>query len=344
MPGGGEKTEKATPRRRQKAREKGQVAKSRELTGGVVTLSIVIYLYWAGPVFVERIGGSASRFFALQYGSDPFTVLRSAELEMFYLLFPLLATAMITAIVCELAQVGFLFKSLDVNFAKLDPMKGIGRLFSSKSISEFFKSLIKFAAGVLLVYLVINSNLHDYPQLMTKDFNQIMAQVGYYVIWALIYGLIYIMIVAIISYLMNIWTHEKSLKMSKQEIKEEVKETEGDPKIKSRIRKVQREMSRKRMMSEVPKATVVITNPTHIAVALLYKDKVTPAPKLIAKGEGYVAQKIKEIAKAHNIPIVEDKALARLLIDVKLNGYIPSELYKAVAKVLAYIYKLKRLV
>jgi flagellar biosynthetic protein FlhB len=148
-------------------------------------------------------------------------------------------------------------------------------------------------------------------------------------------------VLALIDYLYERWKFERSLRMTKEEIREESRESEGDPLIKAKIRSMQRDMARRRMMEAVPKATVVITNPTHIAVALLYKKDQTSAPKVIAKGKGYVAERIREIARKHGVPLVEDKPLARALFKVKLDSFIPEDLYRAVAKILAYIYKLK---
>jgi flagellar biosynthetic protein FlhB len=158
---------------------------------------------------------------------------------------------------------------------------------------------------------------------------------------AILISFLYFSVVAIFSAILEKWQHEKSMRMTKQEIKQEHKETDGDPMIKSRIKSIQREMARKRMMQEVPDATVVITNPQHLAVAIKYEDSNMHAPKIVAKGAGVIAAKIKEIAKEHNVPVVEDKPIARALFKLELNTFIPEELYVAVAKILAYIYKLK---
>jgi flagellar biosynthetic protein FlhB len=172
------------------------------------------------------------------------------------------------------------------------------------------------------------------------EMNSAIKLSGQLIINALVTALLYFMIVAFISYLLERWQYERSLRMTREEVKEEYKEVEGDPRVKSRIRTLQLEAARRRMMQEVPKATVVITNPTHIAVALKYEEKMI-APKITAKGAGIVAEKIKEIAEAHGVPVVEDRPLARALFKHDLDTFIPEELYVAVAKILAYIYKLR---
>ncbi|KJR43157.1 flagellar biosynthesis protein FlhB [Candidatus Magnetoovum chiemensis] len=343
MPGGGEKSEQATPRRRQKAREKGKIAKSREVTSLATMFGIMLVIIMGARYFLDKLAMSTERLLSIDYKGDLFAMIKTAQLSAADVVLPILVAAVAMALVSELAQVGFLFKSLELNFGKVNPLGGIKKLFSLNGILEFLKSLLKFAAGALIIYFMIKVNLHSYPDLMTKEMSQLIPAIAGFLKKALFYGFIYLLIIAIITFILNKYSHERSLKMSKEEIKEEVKESEGDPKIKARIRRIQAELSRKRMMAEVPKATVVITNPTHIAVALKYKERETYAPKLVAKGAGHIAEKIKEIAKKNNIPIVEDKPLARALFQVELNHVIPPELYKAVAKILAYIYKLNNM-
>ncbi len=196
-------------------------------------------------------------------------------------------------------------------------------------------------AGVWIVYYVINKDLKILPTLAAMEFMDILRVGGDLIMNAVVIAFSYYMLIAIIGYFIDKAQHNKSLKMSKQQIRDEHKDVEGDPIIKARIRSIQREAARKRMMQEVPNATVVITNPQHLAVALKYEDKGMHAPKIIAKGAGIIAAKIKEIAKKHGIPVIEEKPIARALFKLELNTYIPEELYVAVAKIIAYIYKIK---
>jgi flagellar biosynthetic protein FlhB len=254
---------------------------------------------------------------------------------------PFFAASSALAICASLIQGGFSIKPFQMEFNKINPLEGIKRIFSKNGLFEFMKSLLKFLLGVYFIYYVIKQVLNDLPLLMTKDINTLANESGHIIMKALIYGLLFLFIISLFSYLIERWRFEQSLKMTPDEVKEELKETEGDPLVKSRIKSIQREMARKRMMQEVPKATVVITNPVHIAVALKYDEKKMSAPKVIAKGKGFIAEKIKDIAKRRGIPIVEDKPLAKALNKIEINDYIPEELYRAIAKILAYIYKLR---
>jgi flagellar biosynthetic protein FlhB len=203
------------------------------------------------------------------------------------------------------------------------------------------KSLLKFAIGGWVIYYIIKKDLKVLPMLSAMEMSELIKVSGKLVMNAIVIAFFLYLTVAFVSYLLERWQFERSLRMTKQEIKEEHKETEGDPLIKSRIRSIQREIARKRMMQEVPNATAVITNPQHLAVAIKYEDKKMHAPKIVAKGAGFIAGKIKEIAAKHGVPIIEDKPLARALFKLELNTYIPEKLYVAVAKILAYIFKLK---
>ncbi len=336
-----EKTERATPRKRQKAREKGQVARSRDLSSMAAMGGIIITLYFAGNNLINNIMNMTGNFLSLHYGREPFALMKTATLETFFLLLPIFAVSITLAICVNLFQGGFVIKPFKVEINKINPLEGIKKIFSKNGLTEFLKSLLKFSIGGYLLYYVIRKDFPVFPALMNMGLNEIATVSANLILKAITYGFLCFFIISIISYFLERWRFEQSLKMTKEEIKEERKETEGNPLLKSRIKTIQRELARKRMMQEVPKATVVITNPTHLAVALKYEDKKMHAPQIIAKGAGFVAEKIKEIAKRKGIPIVEDKPLARMLYKHELNSYIPKDLYKAVAKILAYIYKLK---
>ncbi|KJU87057.1 flagellar biosynthesis protein FlhB [Candidatus Magnetobacterium bavaricum] len=341
MPEQDERSEQATPRRRQRAREKGQTAKSREVTALAGMAGVILVVHFGGNYVFTNMSEMTTRFLTLQYGMDPFTATKIALVNVITLLIPFFIAIMTLALASDVAQVGFFVKPLELNLSKLNPVSGLQRLFSFNGLIDFLKSLLKFVVGGIIFYQVIKHDIYDLPNISRMELLQIASIAVDFLKEALLYGFLYLFIVAAVSYVFEKWRFEKSIKMSKEEIKEEFKETEGDPKIKSRIRSIQREQARKRMMAEVPKATVIITNPTHLAVALRYKEREMAAPKLIAKGSGYIAERIREIAKENGIPVVEDKPLARTLFKLEINTFIPPELYKAVAKILAYIFRLK---
>jgi len=257
---------------------------------------------------------------------------------------PPLAAAFITAILANVVQIGFKIspKSLKPKFSKLNPLKGFGRLFSKQSFMELAKSLFKLALVSTIAYLTIKSEMSQILLLGTMELNSIFIYMLTTFLKIAIRCTLAMIFLAVIDYAFQKWNFEQRLKMTKKEAKDDHKRTEGDPLIKSKIRSIQREMARKRMMEAVPQADVVITNPTHLAVALKYEAASMGAPKLVAKGAGKVAQRIKELAGKYNIPLIENKELARSLYQLaEIDQEIPPNLYPAVAEVLAYIYKLK---
>jgi flagellar biosynthetic protein FlhB len=341
MPEYEQKTEQATPRKRQKAREKGQVARSSEIISLAATAGIIFIFYFAGNTFIRDISVLTSRLLGLGYGRDPIAVMRLASVETFKMLMPFLGLAVSLALVSGAAQGGFLVSPPTLEMETLNPIKGFKRIFSMTGLAQFLKSLFKFSLGGVLFFFLVKKMLVILPFTAAMDVIQIKEVAGNLAAKSVISAFTLFFALAAIDYLYQKWSFERSLRMSKEEIKEEHRETEGDPLVKARIKSLQKEMARRRMMQEVPKATVVITNPTHVAVALRYKKDEMPAPKVIARGAGLVAEKIKETARKHRIPIVEDKPLARALYKLKINSVIPEELYRAVAKILAYIYQLR---
>jgi flagellar biosynthetic protein FlhB len=336
-----EKTEQATPRKREQAKEKGQVARSKDLTSMAVLGGVIMILYFGGENIILELAEITGGILSLRYGSDPGHVANVAILQGGMLLAPIFITAFTLAIVGNVMQGGFVMKPVKLDIDKINPINGIKKLFSTKGLIELIKSLLKVGIGCWIVYFVISKDLHVFPTLSAMDIGGIAQTSGRLLMNAILIALGYFLVVAVVSAIIEKWQSEKDLRMTKQEIKEEHKETEGDPLIKSRIRSIQREAARKRMMQEVEEATVVITNPTHLAIALKYEDKKMHAPKIVAKGAGIIAEKIREIATEHGVPIIEDKPLARSLFKLELNTFIPEELYVAVAKILSYIYKLK---
>ncbi len=336
-----DRTEQATPRRREKAREKGQIARSRELVSMATTAGILFVFYFAGTSFMRNVTGLTGRLLGLRYGRDPLTVMRAASVDMAMILVPFFAAAIVFAVLSNVLQGGVLFKPLSFDLSKLNPLSGMQNLFSISALPGLFKSTFKFILGIVLFYIMAKKALVILPMTSAMELHDIQSVAFGLIGKTVAYAFTTYFVLALLDYLYERWKFGRSLRMTKEEIREEARESEGDPLIKAKIRSMQRDMARRRMMEAVPKATVVITNPTHIAVALLYKKDQTSAPKVIAKGKGYVAEKIREIARKHGVPLMEDKPLARALFKVKLDSFIPEELYRAVAKILAYIYKLK---
>jgi flagellar biosynthesis protein FlhB len=336
-----DRTEQGTQKKRDEAREKGQIVKSQDLVSLAVMTGILFTMYFAGRTFMEHLTRLTGDMLGLRYGRDLFAVLKVAATETFLLLAPFFAIAVLAALLSSVAQAGFVVKPLKLNLEKLNPLSGMKRLFSMEGLMESGKSTLKFIAGGLVFYFVITKVLNLLPQLSAMGLQEIMPESLNLIAQSVLYGFGFFFVVAVLDYFIQRWRFERSIRMSKQEIREEFKDSEGDPIMRSRIRSLQKERARRRMMQEVPKATVVITNPTHLAVALLYERSGTAAPRVIAKGAGIIAANIRDIARKHGVPLVEDKPLARTLYKLELDAPIPAELYKAVAKILAYIYKLR---
>lgn len=336
-----EKTEQATPRKLEKAREKGQVARSKDLTSMASMSGIIMLLYFGGGHLISKLASMTGGVLSMSYGSNPGHVSKVVVVEGFEILAPFFLLTIFLGVLASVAQGGFVKKELKLEFSKLSPLKGIKNLFSMKSLGEFLKSLMKFLVGGWVTYYIVKNNMKILPTLAAMEMGEMLRVSGNMIMNSILLAFGLFMIIAVFSYFIDKTQHHRSLKMTKQEIKEEQKESDGDPMVKSRIRSIQREAARKRMMQEVPNATVVITNPTHLAVAIKYEDKDMSAPRIIAKGAGHLAAKIREIAAEHGVPVVENKPVARALYKQELNSFIPEELYVAVAKILAYIYKLK---
>jgi len=290
---------------------------------------------------MKNITGLTGRLLSLHYGTDPLTVMRSASLETMLILAPFFAAAVLFALFSNVAQGGFLIKPLTFNASKLNPFTGLKNLFSITALPGVIKSIFKFVVGIVLVIIIARKALPVLPTAMAMDLPDIQSLAFSLTSKTVVYTFTTFFLLALADFFYERWKFERSIRMSKVEIREEFRESEGDPHIKAKIKSLRREVARRRMMEAVPKATVVITNPTHIAVAIRYKKNEASAPKVIAKGKGYMAEKIRILARKHGIPIMEDKPLARSLFKVKLDSFIPEELYKAVARILAYIYKLR---
>ena len=345
-----EKTEPATPRRRREAREKGNIARSVEINSAVVLITGIVALKLFGGHLKMHLLGAAqwifSRLTVIEITTDNMQsyVLTGLKL-MGLMLAPIVLMIMVAGVSASLAQGGFVFagEPLIPKFSKISPITGLKRMFSMRSIVELLKGLMKLFIVVIIGYTTIKAEFNTYPYLVDKDVPQIVAFLGQVGFKLMIRAGVVLLIMALFDYAYQKFEYEKKLRMTKQEVKEEFKRTEGDPLIKARIRSIQRERARQRMLSDVPKADVVVTNPIHLAVALKYDSKKMGAPMVVAKGARLVAEKIKEIARVHDVPIVENKTLARLLYrSTEIGAQIPFELYKAVAEILAYVYRLKR--
>ena len=345
-----EKTEPATPKRRQEAREEGRVAKSIELNTAFLILISVIFFYFNADKFATSLKESLVYFFELSSDfkinlDSVFFLFRTSFDIMLKILLPFFIVIVVVSFLINVIQVGFYItpKVLEIKFDKINPINGLKNMFSLRSFGELIKSLLKAGVMTYILWIFIKHNMQDWLNISGQPTNVVFLVLFKSVFTIVIYILIFIIFIAILDYLFQKYTFEKSIMMTKQEVKDEYKQMEGDPKVKQKIRSMQMEMARKRMMEEAKKADVVITNPTHYAVALKYDPNSMTAPKVVAKGINLIAEKIKQIAKENNIPIVEKPELAReLYAKVNIDKEIPEELYQAVAEILAYVYKLKR--
>lgn len=341
MPDFEERTEQATPRRRQKAREKGQIPRSRELMSMAGLCGTLMVFFFGGAQIMESLALVTGRMLDLRYGRDPFSVMYLAAGDVFLIVVPFLIASAVCTFFAGVAQGGVTVVPLRLHPERLNPLQGIRRIVSLPGLAEFLKSLFKFIVGAVLMVFLLKHAVSVLPFIAALDLTQMQEVSARLVGRTVTYACLTFLTIALADYLIERWRFERSIRMTRQEMRDEHKETEGDPLIKSRIKSLQREMARRRMMQEVPKATVVITNPTHLAVALRYEAAEMAAPKVVAKGSGFVAEKIREAAHRHHVPLVEDKPVARALFTLPLGAAIPHELYRAVAKILAHIYQAK---
>ncbi len=352
---GGEKTEDATPKKLSDARKDGQVAKSKELNSAVGLLALFLTIkYFIGSVgtqFLETFYYVYSRIPEIiktvngEMSIQEFAALTTEIMKkMLLVLLPFFLVAVITAVVVDLLQVKWAptTKPLQPKFSKLNPISGFKRFFSKDKLMELLKSVIKIVMVSYIAYSTIKDQFNALFLLYDMTLIRAIQAIGDIVINLGIRISIFYLILGAGDFVYQKFKFKQDMKMTKQEVKDEMKNAEGDPQIKGKQRRRMQEASRRRMMSALPQADVVITNPTHFAVALKYDTEVCPAPYVIAKGEDYLALKIKEAAREHGIPIEENKPLARMLYhNVDIGTAIPPELYQAVAEILAAIYKAK---
>lgn len=351
----GEKTEQATPRKRQESREQGTVAKSQDLNTAILLLSAFMVLFFVFSTLIERVMGVCMRSYEalaeerLDFDQSSFLLTQMTEFVLTTIL-PLSIAAAVVALLVNFMQVGVMFSSKPVmpDPNRLNPIKGLGRIFSKRGFMRFLFGLMKLTVvGAVLI--------HGYLQLIDREAEQSLYAVLHFdlvqtlaftreAIFSLgMKAAVALLILALLDFAYQRWQHDKDLMMTKQEVRDEMKRMEGDPKLKEKRRRMQQRLALQRMMHDVPKADVVITNPTHVSCAIRYNEAEMTAPRLVAKGKGHLAHRIREKAAEHGVPIVEQPPLARLIYDTtEVGEEVPPQLYQPVAEVLAYVYGLQK--
>jgi len=348
---GQEKTEVPTEKKRRESREEGQVAFSKEMSSAALLAGIVLTLVATSPIILDamrQLMSQISRDLAQrkELSIDIIFTLSGEILSIILPAFaPFAAVIIFAGIFASVLQVGvqITFKAISPKFNKISPLTGLKRLFSSQSLADFLKSMAKLIIVGFVGYLTyidkiteLNGLSVSTPEFILIYNFTVVAEVAGKIVLALV-------AIAIFDYFYQRWHHEQQLMMTKQEVKDETKQTEGDPQLKARIRQIQREMSNARMMQEVPKADAVIVNPTHFSVAILYDRDVMSAPEVIAKGADHLALRMRTVARENNVPILERPELARdLYANVEIGDDIPERFYKAIAEILAFVYRLRK--
>ena len=349
---GGDKTEKATPKKLDDARKEGRVARSSDLINGFMLLLMFFVLKLFGGIMAKLFLDSFVKYYnkASDISMEVFDVRQAVNLSNEIVLdiviasLPVLIGSFVVALVGNIVQVGWKVtgKPLKPKLDRLNPIGGLKRMFSQEKVVELIKSILKVLAIALVAYNEVKDRWKFILNLYDFEFMQAILNIFDIVLDVGIKISVIFVIIGLADFGYQKWKHLHDLRMSKQEVKDEMKQSEGDPQIKGQIRQKMREGARRRMMQDLPKADVVITNPTHFAVAVKYDKETAEAPYVLAKGADYVAANIKEIAKQNNIEIVENKPLARMLYyNVEIGDQIPPELYQMVAEVLAYVYSVK---
>ncbi len=346
----GEKTEKATPKKRQDERKKGKVAKSQDVNTAILLLFALIVLYVFGSSMKNQMTSLYEHTFTefIHWQVTETTVAQvfnGATLEVAKMLAPIMIIVIIGALAANFLQIGFLFTTEPLKFdlKKIDPIQGAKRIFSLRAIVELLKSLLKIVSIGTVTFTVIWIYKDEMMMMAFKNADTALGFFGKVTIVMGIIAVIILVFLAVFDYAYQRYDYEKNMKMSKQDVKDEFKNVEGDPLIKSKIKERQRQMATRRMMSEVPNADVIITNPTHVAIAIKYDEEKAAAPYILAKGVDEVALRIKQVAKENSVMTVENKPLARSLYRVvDIGDVIPESFFQAVAEILAYVYKLER--
>jgi len=345
----GDKSHEPTERRRSKAREEGQIARSQDLASSVVLLVAIILLMNIGGQIVEVLVGYSQRTLGEEAWlvGDSNTVYAYLYHSTFLILRPVAMFMLIlvgAAILVNYMQVGWMFLpgKLGFDFKRIDPIKGFGRMFSLQSLMRLIFGLLKIAICAAVAWFALRNELNDILKLVDVSERESMAFMLQLLLSVALKIAVCLVILAILDYAYQKWKHEQDLRMTTQELRDEMKEMMGDPQLVSKRRQIQREMALQRMSQAVPQADVVVTNPTHLAIALKYDPATMPAPIVVAKGAGVIAKRIRQLALEHGIPILERKPLAQTLFKhVEINQQIPAEHFAAVAEILAYVYQLK---
>ena len=343
----GQKTEEPTPKRKREAREKGQVAKSQELNQAFTLLASFSILYILFSSMMDDLMMKVTDYLTfdsvvLLTKANAYEILMETIIFVVSLVAPVMIAAAVMGIIINFSQVGPLFtgESIKPKLENINIIKGFKKIFSLKSLVEMVKAVLKIIIIAVIAYIFIKNSIMDLVTMTEQGLNPALMMIAEIIFKTAIAIIIFLIGVGIFDFAYQKWEHKKNLKMSKYEVKQERKEMEGDPQLKQRRREKQRQMSLNRMMSAMEESDVIITNPTHIAVALKFDIEDMEAPKVVAKGEGYVAIKIKEKAQELDIEIVENKPLARSLNKIcEIGDLIPEELFEAVAEILAYVYK-----
>ncbi|RXJ83059.1 flagellar biosynthesis protein FlhB [Arcobacter cloacae] len=342
-----EKTEEPTSKKIEDAKKEGNVNKSMEVTGAAILFFGSLYLLFFSSfslLEIKKLMMYSYGFIGQELDSTVFfSITYSTTITLLKALAPIFILVVVLTLATNWMQFGFITVPLKFDLQKLDPIKGMQNIFGLKKLIEAFKLTLKLIIIMVVMFVLFILTNKDFLAIMDMETNatiSIMVQLTIYFILAI---LLILIIFAIIDFYFSRHYYMKSLRMSKQEIKDEFKNMEGDPLVKGRIRRIQMQMAQKRMMSNVPDADVVITNPTHYAVALKYDNKVNSAPLVVGKGIDFLALKIKDVAREHDIPIIENPALARSLYEqIDIDREIPSDFYKAMAEIFSYVYELKR--
>jgi flagellar biosynthetic protein FlhB len=344
-----EKTEPATPQRREEARRRGQVARSNELNSFAVVFFGMLFLFFAAPTMISGLLEVSRDVFAgmnTAPGTDADAVwyMRTLGWQVLAILVPLFAAVVAVGVFANASQVGFRVspKAMEPKLDKFNFVSGLKRLISRRSLVDLIRNVLKLALIAAVAYFAVRAEEKNFLTLADLDTAGILKFAGGAIFRVGIKIVLALLALAVFDYLYQKWDFEKSIRMTKHEIKEEMKRYEGSPLVRARIRQVQRELARMRMTKEIPTADVVVTNPTHLAVALKYDTESMSAPTVVAKGARLLAEKIRDIARKAGVPVVENAPLARALYSsVEVGAQIPAELYKACAEVLAYIYRLR---
>ena len=347
---GQQKTEQPTPRKIEKARQKGNVAKSPEISSFLIILSaLLVFLFGGSWMFYKLsdfMGGVLRNSGTLELESDSLHQFIFVIFDQIStILLPIMIAVFFAGLVGNVAQTGFMLtsKPFQPEMKKFNPISGLKRIVSLKSFVEVIKAIFKMLFIGCIAFVSVENEMESFPALMHLGVSEIARFIATLAFKISFYVCLAMLVLAALDYSYQRWQYRKDLMMTKQEVLEESKQSEGDPKVKNKIRQIQIETARRRMMEKIPEADVVVTNPTHLAVALKYDAANMMAPKVIAKGAGLIAERIKKIAEENSVPVMEHKSLARTLFKlVELGDFIPGDLYRAVAEVLAYVYNLKK--